>query len=159
MSSTTVLDSLQRHEFVCIAQRGKVKAGKPFEAAMWFPDGKCLMLLDIVRPQHPAGKSALLPGPHTAELTGASIPDEVLHLSAAMQFSGFRSVIGTMWGMDDEDGQESQDIAEAVYQSVFSGKGGEALYERSAKALQHAVQQKRRGLPLVRWVNYVHYGA
>ena len=154
ISSSTVLDRLQCHQFVCVTQSGKTKTSKPFEASMWFPDGECLTLLDIVRSRQPAGESALLLGPHTAEPTGFS--DEELPLPGAMQFSGFRSVIGTMWGMGDEDGQ---DIAEAVYQSVFSGKGGETYYERSARALQHVLQQKRRGLPLARWVNYVHYGA
>ena len=27
-------------------------------------------------------------------------PDEVIHLTLAMQFVGFRSVIGTMWAVD-----------------------------------------------------------
>jgi CHAT domain-containing protein len=153
-----VLDGLQRHQFASVAYHGKLTTGKPFEAAMWFPNGECLTLLDIVRSRHPAGESALLPGARTAELTDGSIPDEALHLSAAVQFSGFRSVIGTMWGVGDEDGQS---FAEAVLQSMFSGRDrGEAHYERSARALQHAVQQMRqRDIPLSRWVNYVHHGA
>ena len=157
-SSTTVLDAFQRHQSVYVAHRGELKTGNPFEAAMRFPNGECLTLLDIVRSRHPAGESALLPGPHTAQLTCGSLPDEALHLTAAVQFSGFRSVIGTMWGMVDEDGQS---LAEAIYQSMFSGKDGrEAYYERSAGALQQAVQQmRRRCLPLARWVNYVHHGA
>ncbi|KAG2131136.1 hypothetical protein BD769DRAFT_1295363, partial [Suillus cothurnatus] len=28
--------------------------------------------------------------------------DESIHLAAAMQFSGFRSVIGSMWSVDDD---------------------------------------------------------
>ncbi|KAG1721030.1 hypothetical protein EDB19DRAFT_1590580, partial [Suillus lakei] len=28
-------------------------------------------------------------------------PDKSIHLAAAMQFSGFRSVIGSMWSVDD----------------------------------------------------------
>jgi hypothetical protein len=156
-SSTTVLDGLQRPQFACVAYRGKLKTGKPFEAAIWFPNGECLTLLDIVRSRHPAGESVLLPGAQTAELTDGSIPDEALHLSAAVQFSGFRSVIGTMWGMDDG----GQGLAEAIYSSMFSGNDGdEAYHERSSSALQHAVQQMRqRCLPLARWANYVHHGA
>ncbi|KAG1876045.1 hypothetical protein C8R48DRAFT_571681, partial [Suillus tomentosus] len=30
-------------------------------------------------------------------------PDESIHLAAAMQFSGLRSVIGFMWSVEDED--------------------------------------------------------
>jgi hypothetical protein len=28
-------------------------------------------------------------------------PDEVVHLASAMQFCGFRSVVGTLWAMED----------------------------------------------------------
>ena len=31
-------------------------------------------------------------------------PDEVVHLAAALQFCGFRSVVGKMWAMEDDDG-------------------------------------------------------
>jgi CHAT domain-containing protein len=128
---------------------------------MRFPNGEHLTLLDFVRSHHPAGEFALLPGSHTAELTEESIPDETLHLSAAVQYSGFRSVIGTLWGMDDSVDDE-QDLAKAVLLSMFSEKGGEEpYYERSARALRDAVKEMRCNLPVpsMRWVNYVHYGA
>ena len=158
-SSSTVLDGLQSHQFACVTHRGKPKTENPFEAAMWFFDGERLTLLDIVRYRRHAGESALLLGRHTytAELTCGNMPDEALQLSAAVLFSGFSSVIGTMWGADDEDGQ---DLAEAVYRSMYlRNDEGTAYHEGSAMALQHAVQQLRSGLPLARWVNHVHYGA
>ena len=156
---TTVLDGLQRHRFACVAYNGNLTTGRPFEAAMRFPNGDYLTLLDFVRSQHPAGEFALLPGSHTAELTEESIPDEALHLSAAVQYSGYRSVIGTLWGIDDSV-DDGQDLAKAVLLSMFSGNGGgEPYYERSASALRDAVRQMRCNLPLVRWVGYVHYGA
>jgi hypothetical protein len=156
-SSIAILDGLQCHQFVCVARRRKPKTDKPFQAVMWFPNGERLTLLDIVRSRHHAGESALLSGPHMAGLTGGSIPDEALQLPAAVQFSGFRSVIGTMWGIDGEDGR---DPMENDYWSMFLGKNGVEHYnEGSARILQHAVQQMRRHrLPLARWVNYVHYG-
>jgi CHAT domain-containing protein len=154
---TTVLDNLQRHQFAHIMGHVTPETAEPFDSAMSFHSGKCLTLLDIVRSQHPVGECALLLGSHTAGLTGDSIPDEVLHFSAAFQYSGFRSVVGTLWEVDDEDGK---DLAGNIYRSIFSGeKGLEPYYERSARALQHALQQMRRDLPLVRWVNYVHFGA
>ena len=85
--------------------------------------------------------------------------DEVLHLAAAMQFCGFRSVVGTMWAMADTDGQ---DIARNFYHSVFSdGAQDTNYYERTAEALRDAVVrlQRKTGMTLERWVNYVHYGA
>ena len=47
---------------------------------------------------------AFLPACHAAELTDESIADKALHLAAAMQFCGFRSVVG-MWAMADMDGR------------------------------------------------------
>ncbi|KAH9069391.1 hypothetical protein EDB83DRAFT_2674418 [Lactarius deliciosus] len=64
----------------------------------------------IVRSQLPTAKFALLSAAnyacHTAELTEDSIADEGLHLAAATQFCGFRSMIGTMWAMADTDGTD-----------------------------------------------------
>ena len=49
---------------------------------------------------------AFLSACHPAELTEQTITDEVLHPAAAMQFCGFRSVVGTMWAMADFDGRD-----------------------------------------------------
>jgi CHAT domain-containing protein len=116
-------------------------------------------LLDIARSQLPDAEFAFLSACHTAELTDESIADEVLHLAAAMQFCGFRSVVGMMWAMADTDGQ---DIARNFYHSLFSDGTQDAnYYERTAEALRNAVVRLRRktGTTLERWVNYVHYGA
>jgi CHAT domain-containing protein len=85
--------------------------------------------------------------------------DEVLHLAAAMQFCGFRSVVGTMWEMADTDGQG---LARDFYSSVFSDTTrGARCHERTAEALRDAVVKlrRKRKTTLERWVNYVHYGA
>ena len=84
--------------------------------------------------------------------------DEGLHLAAAVQYCGFRSVVGTMWAMVDEDGQ---DLAKHFYKALFSGSRGMPYHERSAKALRFAVKKLRskRQITLERWVNFVHYGA
>ena len=82
-----------------------------------------------------------------------------LHLTAAMQYCGFRSVVGTMWAMADIDGR---DLAKNFYKSLFSSRdSGGPYYERSAEALRDATQKLRlkRGVNLERWVNFVHYGA
>ncbi|KAI0246744.1 hypothetical protein BJV78DRAFT_1251939 [Lactifluus subvellereus] len=77
-----------------------------------------------------------------------------------MQFSGFRSVIGTMWAMVDEDGK---DLSEYFYSKMFAAGAQVASYasEKSARALRHATQKLRteKGVSLERWVNFVHYGA
>jgi len=153
------LARLRDHRFAHIACHGILEPGRPFEASFKLHGGKRLPLLDIVRSQLPDAEFAFLSACHTAGLTDESIEDEVLHLAAAMQFCGFRSVVGTMWAMADTDGR---DLARNFYQSVFSeGTQGIRYYERTAEALRDAVVKlrRKRGVTLERWVNYVHYGA
>jgi CHAT domain-containing protein len=156
---TAVLERLRDHPFVHIVCHGILEPGKPFETSFKLHRGERLQLLDIVRSRLPNAEFAFLSACHTAELTGKSNADEVLHLAAAMQFCGFRSVVGTMWEMADTDGW---DIAGKFYHSVFSdGTQDAKYYERTAKALRDTVVRlrRKRGMTLERWVNYVHYGA
>ena len=155
-----VLARLQDHRFAHFVCHGMLEPGKPFGASFKLHRGKRLLLLDIVRSQLPNAEFVFLSACHTAELTKDSIADEVLHLAAAMQFCGFRSVVGTMWAMADIDGR---DLAEFFYESVLSDEWkGVRYYERTAKALRDAVvnlRRKKGGITLERWVNFVHYGA
>jgi CHAT domain-containing protein len=128
-------------------------------------DGQRLTLFDIARSRLPDVEFAFLSASHTAESTDENIPDEALHLTAAMQHRGFRSIVGTMWSMVDADGRS---VVETFYKSVVSDSDHAeqdvlplAYYERTAKALRDAVKQlrRKRGITLERWVNFVHYGA
>ena len=85
----------------------------------------------------------------------------MLHLVAAMQNCGFRSVVGTMWAMADTDGA---DLSKYFYKTLFSDKAnqnGVQYRERTARALQITLKKlwKKRGMPLEQWVNFIHYGA
>ncbi|KAI9444030.1 CHAT domain-containing protein [Lactarius indigo] len=154
-----VTRGLQRHPFLHLACHGYLETGRPFDA--WFKlrgEGR-LTLLDIVRSRLPSAEFAFLSACHSAELTEQSIADEALHLAAAMQYSGFRSVVGTLWAVVDDDGPE---LAKHFYKTMSSNQGKKApAYRRSARALRNAVQKLRqkRGVGLERWVNFVHYGA
>ena len=155
-----VLDAFQHHQFVHFACHGTLEANKPFEAGFELHRDECLTLLEIVRADLPIAEFAFLSACHTAEVTEGSIMDEGLHLAAAVQYSGFRSVVGTMWAMVDEDGR---DLAENFYKALFSNSRRDQgiRHERSAKALRFAVKKlrKKRRITLERWVNFVHYGA
>jgi hypothetical protein len=158
---TSVLDSLRDHQFVHFVCHGTLEAKKPFDAGFELHGNERLTLLDIVRSRLPAAEFAFLAACHTAELTEGSSADEGLHLAAAVQYCGFRSVVGTMWAMANEDGP---DVAKFFYQSMFPKKEkGEPVpyYRRSAGALRDAVKKlrKKRWITLERWVNFVHYGA
>ena len=63
-----------------------------------------------------------------------SLLDKALHLTAAMKYCGFWSVVGMMWAMADTDGCY---LAQNFYNLVFlAGEGqGICYYERIAEAL------------------------
>jgi len=153
-----VIDGFHHHGFVHFACHGTLEAGKPFEAGFELHGDARLTLLDIVRAHLPAAEFAFLSACHTAEVTEGSVIDEGLHLAAAVQYCGFRSVVGTMWAMADIDGR---DLAKHFYKALFSDSSEIPYHERSAKALQFAVKKlrRKRGIALERWVNFVHYGA
>ncbi|KAI0251967.1 CHAT domain-containing protein [Lactifluus subvellereus] len=153
-----VIAHLLMHPWVHFACHGMLQPGRPFESSFLLQHNIHLTLLRIAKAHVHTAELAFLAACHTAELTEDGTPDEVLHLTAAMQFSGFRSVIGTMWAMADEDGK---DLSEHFYGKMFAADAQAASYEKSAKALRHATQRLRtkKGISLERWVNFVHYGA
>jgi CHAT domain-containing protein len=156
---SVVLEGLQDHQFVHFVCHGNLVAEKPFDASFSLHDGNRLTIHDVVRSRLPTAEFAFLSACHTAELTEGSIADEGLHLAAAVQYCGFRSVVGTMWAMADQDGG---DLTKLFYKLMFSSGEPEVPYhKRSARALRDAVQflRKKKRLPLEQWVNFVHYGA
>jgi CHAT domain-containing protein len=156
---SSVVDGLRGSQLAHFACHGVLETGKPFDASFKLHGGSHLTLLDIVRSRLPHAEFAFLSCCHTAEITEDSIADEALHLTAAMQYCGYRSVVGTMWEMADTDGR---DLAKSFYGSLFSSQETSVpYYERSAGALRDATQKLRgkRGITLERWVNFVHYGA
>ncbi|KAJ8579563.1 hypothetical protein M405DRAFT_895140 [Rhizopogon salebrosus TDB-379] len=81
-------------------------------------------------------------------------PDESIHLAAAMQFSGFRSVIGSMWSVDDKVvGQ----IVSAFYDNMVDGSG-KLDCRCTAVALHKAVKKLRKKIPLEQQIVLVHIG-
>lgn len=159
-TKAAVIDGLEQHRFAHIAGSVKLVPGRPFDAPFRLHGDDRLTLLDIARCRCPSAEFAFLSASHAAELTDSSHPDEALHLTAAMQHCGFRSVVGTMWAMADMDGR---DLCRRFYKLMFEEKGQEGVHyhERAAKALRDAVQKlrKKKGVTVDCWVTYVHYGA
>jgi CHAT domain len=159
-TKAAVIDGLEQHRFAHIAGSVKLVPGRPFDAPFRLHGNDRLTLLDIARCRCPSAEFAFLSASHAAELTDPSHPDEALHLTAAMQHCGFRSVVGTMWAMADMDGR---DLCKWFYKLMFEEKGQEGVHyhERAARALRDAVQKlrKKKGVTVDCWVTYVHYGA
>jgi len=146
------LDALSQHQWVHLACHGMPNREKPFESSFAMRDGP-LMITDIIRPQLKKPEFAFLSACHTT-VGHASSPDEAIHLAAAIQFSGFRSVIGSMWSVDDEVAGQ---LVSAFYDHMLDGSG---VYDctRAAVALHEAVKKLRKKIPLERLIVFIHIG-
>lgn len=154
-SRDAVIEGLRHHPWVHLACHGRQDAEKPFQSRVYLHD-QPLTLLDIVRARLPNAEFAFLSACETA--TGdPNTPDEGLHLAAALQFVGFRSVVGTLWTMNDNDGP---DAAEAFYGYMFRQKDHPLGFKDAAKGVYHIAKALRlKKVPLHRWVTFVHVGA
>ncbi|KAG8912122.1 hypothetical protein FRC02_006155 [Tulasnella sp. 418] len=156
-TSDAVLTGLKTHSWVHITCHGSQDFKDPFASCFHLYD-KSLTLLDIIDARAPSAEFGFLSACHSAA-SDIRRPDETLHLAAALQFTGFRSVIGTMYAMADVDGPI---VAEEVYKHMYrrKEKSGSVDYRDAAEGLSIATKKlKERGVPVERWINFVHFGA
>ena len=162
----SVIRELQRLPWVHFVCHGKLDE-EPFNSSLRLPGGQ-LTLLDIARANLPDAEFAFLSACHTAEQGPRYALDEALHLAAAMQFCGFRSVVGTMWQLLDRDGPF---LSGSVYAYLrYSVQEGEIGFKQAAAAVRAAGLRLRErvneevtgdegNVMTERWVNLVHIGA
>ncbi|KDQ51313.1 hypothetical protein JAAARDRAFT_199150 [Jaapia argillacea MUCL 33604] len=150
----SVLRHLQRHQwthFTCHGHRDK----EPFKSFLQLY-GRHLTVHEITTARLPNAEFAFLSACHTAAADTNGAPDEVIHITSALQFAGFRSVVGTLWQAPDHIGPE---LATEFYKYMFRSDGA-ADFRDAAKALSLAMQAIRlKGVPLDCWIQYVHIGA
>ncbi|KAK0433471.1 CHAT domain-containing protein [Armillaria borealis] len=147
-----VRDILPSYSWVHFACHGHLNERNPFLSGFKLWDG-VLTLSDMVRatPQDP--QFAFLSACSTA-ISADRTPDESLHLSAAMQFLGYRSVVATLWPMGDAQGPI---VTENVYKHLTE-KGAMDVRQASF-ALRSAVRALRdQGLSVEQWALFIHSG-
>ena len=150
--------AMESHSWIHLACHG-TQARTAIESAFILHDGK-LELSKLMSKHIPDAELAFLSACQTA--TGdTNLPQEAVHLAAGMLNAGYRSVVGTMWSIKDEDAPV---VVEAYYKELIkirksgSLSGGEtgaayALHE-ATKCLKENVGQ----MNFNRWVPFVHYG-
>jgi CHAT domain-containing protein len=144
-------------QIVHLACHGVQDIFNPRESAFLLHDGK-LTLSQIMQSQSSnTAALAFLSACQTA--TGdAKLPDEAVHLAAGMLSAGYRSVVGTMWPIGDEDAPL---IADEFYRRLkeYQGESGGRL--KAAYALHDAVKLLRDSVGegnVMRWAPFVHFG-
>ncbi|KAJ7659016.1 CHAT domain-containing protein [Mycena polygramma] len=116
--------------------------------------GGNLELGTILRMPLPDAQFVFLAACQTA-MGDAQLVNESFHLGGGFITAGFRSAVGTMWSMNDQDGPT---VAELLYSHIFR-EGNEPHANDAAEALQLAIKELRtRETPYERWVPFIHIG-
>ncbi|KAG2114887.1 CHAT domain-containing protein [Suillus cothurnatus] len=149
------LEALQQNTWVHLACHGKQDRTQPYHSHFVMRD-EHLTLLDIMEKDIPHAEFAFLSACHTA-VGDEKTPDEVIHLAAGLQFSGFKSVIGTLWEVDDS---VAQHVVEAFYKNMFKDleDGGVMDCTKAAWALNRATHSVKTKVPLEQRMVFVHIG-
>ncbi|KIJ34776.1 hypothetical protein M422DRAFT_181687 [Sphaerobolus stellatus SS14] len=149
-----VLEAFKRNGWVHLACHGRPNPNEPFESSFAMRNGP-LTLTEIIKANLPSAEFAFLSACHTA-VPDEWTPDEMIHLAAGMQFSGFRGVIGTMWAVDDS---VVKYMVTAFYDELL--KDGRKLdASRAAEALHKAIKRvsNDKTVPLEQRIVLIHIG-
>ncbi|KAG1897208.1 CHAT domain-containing protein [Suillus fuscotomentosus] len=149
------LEALQQNTWVHLACHGKQDPKQPYNSHFVMKD-EDLTLLDIMEIDIPHAEFAFLSACHTA-VGDEETPDEVIHLAAGLQFSGFKSVIGTLWQVDDS---VAKHVVKAFYENMFKDlkDGGAMDCTKAAWALNRATHAVKTTVPLEQRMVFVHIG-
>ncbi|KAG1832311.1 CHAT domain-containing protein [Suillus subalutaceus] len=149
------LEALQLNTWVHLACHGKQDPAQPYNSHFVMRD-QPLTLLDIMDRDIPYAEFAFLSACHTA-VGDKETPDEVIHLAAGLQFSGFKSVIGTLWEVDDA---VAKHVVKAFYENLFGDleDGGVMDCTKAAWALNRATHAVKTKVPLEQRMVFIHIG-
>ncbi|KAG2141848.1 TPR-like protein [Suillus clintonianus] len=146
------LNALNHNQWLHLACHGMPHHTQPFDSSFAMRDGP-LMIKDIIRSNWQNPEFAFLSACHTT-VGHEKSHDELIHLAAAMQFSGFRSVIGSMWSVDDEVARQ---VVTGFYSNLVDGSG-RLDCTRAAVALHKAMKSLRKKIPLEQQIVFIHIG-
>ncbi|KAG2141387.1 CHAT domain-containing protein [Suillus bovinus] len=152
-TKSRALCALRDNTWLHLACHGTQKFDEPFKSAFLMRD-QPLSLLDVTQTDLSLHEFAFLSACETA-VGDPTTPDEVVHLAAGLQFAGVKSVVGTLWKVNDDTVQR---LVEAFYKN-FCGDGTMSS-KRAARALHRAVQSLAcdTDIPLDQRIVFVHIG-
>ncbi|WP_285507182.1 CHAT domain-containing protein [Actinokineospora sp. NBRC 105648] len=139
------------HRRVHLSCHGHQDLNDPSAAGFLLSDGTLTIAL-LSAARH-GGDFAFLSACRTAT-GGVDLPDEVITLAAALSYTGYRHVVGTLWSVDPAIAAE---VTTAVYPELVVD--GEFTPDRSATALHSAVRALRdSGRSMDDWLPFTHTG-
>lgn len=153
-TKSRVTNAMDDTNWLHLACHGVQKPIEPTKSALLLHDGY-LTLEEIIRLRLPKAEFAFLSACQTT--TGdESLSEEAVHIAGGMLLAGYRSVVATMWSIQDE---LAPAVTDEFYAYIMQRK--ERPNNRmAAEALHHSVQKlrQRKEIPLTAWIPFVHLG-
>jgi TPR repeat protein len=148
-----VMRALAWHSWAHFACHGGQNLMDPSRGALYLADGP-LTVLQLAAGDLPDAELAFLSACQTA-VGGVRLPDETIHLAAAVQLAGYRHVIATAWSINDRYAPE---VAERTYADLITT--GQLDASGAALAIHRAVDALREREPSRPdiWASYLHIG-
>ncbi|MGW6982043.1 CHAT domain-containing protein [Streptomyces sp. NPDC054932] len=148
----SVRTGLARHPWVHFSCHGDQDLTDPSRGGLLLSD-RVLTVEDVAAGHH-RGEFAFLSACKTAA-GGLTLTDEVITLAAALHYTGYRHVIGTLWYVYD---RSAAAVSAAVYGELT--EGGRFSPDRSAHALHTATRRLRDAEPdrPSTWMPFAHIG-
>ncbi|MEO3807409.1 CHAT domain-containing protein [Sphaerisporangium sp. B11E5] len=145
-------EELPRHRWVRFAGHGGQDLADPSQGGLLPRDGK-LTVTDIGATGY-RGAFTFLSACKTAT-GGTTLPDEASTITAALHYTGYRQVIGTLWSVDDA---LAVVVAGSVYRRLTAT--GRFRPAGAARALHRAIRPLSAGHATrpSAWVPYTHTG-
>jgi CHAT domain-containing protein len=148
----TIRAQLRKHAWAHFSCHGDQQLDDPSQGGLLLYDG-ILTIAELANEQY-SGEFAFLSACKTA-VGGVQVPDEAISLAAALHYTGWRHVIGTLWSVEDD---AAADITADVYHRLADN--GEMRPHAAAQALHDAVRRQRDatpGQPTI-WAPFIHAG-
>ena len=156
-----VLDALPGHCWLHLSCHGIQHSADAARSAFLLYD-QPLTLADLASLDLPDTDLAYLAACQTA-VGDLRLLDEALHLAGALQLTGYRHVLATMWSISDT---AAPGMAYSIYSHLLHpdpdqpSPADQAEAARAAYALHHAVTRLRQAVPgePPLWAPYIHLG-
>ena len=152
VTSEALLAAFREPVWLHLACPASLDSVMPCNSGFATRDGM-LSLYDISKARPQAEFAFLSRQSNRGDETGV---EEIMHLAASLQYSGVRSVIGTLWPVDDE---VMRRVAAAFYGEIILKAGGSMQYTNTARSLNEALKVVGKGLSLAQKIAFVHIGA
>lgn len=153
VTSETVLAAFREPVWLHVCGPAVLDTSLPCSSGFPTRDGM-VSLADIAKAQ-PLAEFAFLSGRCSSRGEDVGL-EETMHLAASLQYAGVRSVVGTLWEVDDD---VMRRVTAAFYEEIVLKTEGSTHYTNTAQVLHHALTAFEKVLPLAQRIAFVHVGA